>query len=265
MGPNVLTWTIVLLGVGWLVFVVLYGGERGWGAGITIGLGFGGFILAIVAYALLDRARKRRRREQVPQVAASLGLMPLPPDQAGLPALPFDLMSRGLGRTSENVMSGGVGGDRVWVFDYTYYTESHNSDGGTSRHDHYFSCAVIELPAAGLPPTRVSREGFFSKIARGIGIEDVEVGVPEFDRRFKIKAASPDHARELLDPGVQQWLMMLPEEINFEVEDRLLLAYSKQRPLDEVRPLLDAVTSLRMQLPRGVLDRYGVPERDAGT
>jgi hypothetical protein len=260
VNPNVLTYTIVFAAVGWIVFVVLYGDEQGWGAGLTLGLAFGGFAVMAIIYVLLENARKRRRKRALPQAAAMLGLAPSTIGSGDLPHLPFDLMSKGLGRTSENVMAGYVGGP-VWVFDYTYYTEGYNANtNSTSRQDHYFTCAVAELPAANIPPTRISREGFFSKIARGIGIEDVELGSKEFDRKFKVKSSNPAFAKELLDPGVQQWLMSQREEMNFEVEDRLLLGYTGHRDLDELRPLLDALVALRDQLPGTVLERFAPSE-----
>ncbi len=256
MNPNVLTYTIVFAAVGWIVFVVFYGDEQGWGAGLTLGLAFGGLAAMVTLYVVLENARKKRRTRALPQAATMLGLAPSGPGAPSLPHLPFDLMSKGLGRTSENVMAGHVGGP-VWVFDYTYYQEGYNPNtNSTTRTDHYFTCALAELPAAGLPPTRISREGFFSKIARGVGIEDVEIGSKEFDKRFKIKSADPAFAKELLDPGVQQWLMSQRDEMNFEVEDRLLLGYTGHRDLDELRPLLDAVVALRDQLPTTLLERH---------
>ena len=261
MSPNTVLYTLIFGAVGVMVFAVFYGDEQGWGAGLTIGVAFGAFILAAVIYAIYESARKRRRRAAAPMAAASLGLVPEAEGGAPLPGLPaFHLLSQGLGRSSDNVMSGEAGNGRVWLFDYTFYKEStsYSSSTGTttSRQDYYFSCALAELDGS-LPPLQVAREGFFSKIARGLGFEDVEVGDRDFDRRFKVKGPAPDLARELLDPSVRQWLMSLPDEVSFEVTDRWLLAYTKQRDVDELRPLLDAAVGFREALPRGVVERFG--------
>jgi hypothetical protein len=254
VSPRVVQYALIFGVVGVILFAVFYGDEQGWGAGPTLGLSFGAVILAVVVLLMYERVRKRRRRAALPGAAASLGLIPDSAGGAPLPGMPpFHLMSQGMGGTADNVMAGQVRGGPVWLFDYTYFTEStsYNSSTGTtstSRHDHYFSCALAELGRA-VPPMRVAREGFFSSIARGMGFEDVEVGVPEFDRRFKVKATDPQIARQLLDPAVQQWLGSLQERMVFELSDRWMLAYTKQRSIDELAPLLEAATTLRERLP----------------
>lgn len=257
MSPNVVLWILVLLAAGGAVGLVFYGEEQGWGGGLTVGVAVGMFLAVAILYAVYEAARKRRRREAAPQAAVLLGLVPA--DRSAVPQLPFELMSRGQGRTVENVMAGRLDGT-VRLFDYAYYTTSYNPNtNSTNRNDFYFSCAVGELRATGLPAVRISREGFFSRIGRAIGFEDVEVGDPRFDSRFKIKAADPAVARELLAPELQAWLMALEEEISFEVEDGLALAYTKQRDLMELRPLLDALVQFRQSVPETLLERYRRP------
>lgn len=159
MSPNVVLWILVLLAAGGAVGLVFYGEEQGWGGGLTVGVAVGMFLAVAVLYAVYEAARKRRRREGTPQAAALLGLVPA--DRSAVPHLPFELMSRGQGRTVENVMTGSLDGT-VWLFDYTYYTTSYNPNThSTNRNDFYFSSAVGELRASGLPAVRISREGFF--------------------------------------------------------------------------------------------------------
>ena len=257
MSPNAVLWTLVLAASGVAVFAVFYGDEEGWGAGLTLGLSLGAYGVAAIAYVLYESARKHRRRAQTPTAAATLGLVPESAGGSRLPGLPaFHLLSQGLGRSADNVMSGEVGDGRVWVFDYTFYKQStsYSSTTGTttSRQDYYFSCAVAEL-ADSFPGVRIEHEGFFSRMARGLGFEDVELGDPRFDRNFKVKATNPEAARALLQPPLQQWLLTAAGDHEFELSGRWLLAYAKQRDLDELRPLLDAAVGLRDQLPRGVL------------
>ncbi|HWC32685.1 MAG TPA: hypothetical protein VG709_06100 [Actinomycetota bacterium] len=257
MSPNTVLYALIFGAVGVMVFAVFYGDERGWGAGLTLGVSFGALIVAAIVYAIYESARKRRRREAAPMAAASLGLTAESAGGRPLPAMPpFELMSRGMGRSAENVMSGDVGDDDVWLFDYTFYTESttYNSTTGTtstSRHDHYFSCVLAALPGDA-PAMTIGREGFFSKIARGLGFEDVELDDKDFDRRFKVKAADRDAAVAILDPVVRQWLMTSRDDVQYELSGRYLLAYAKQRDLDELRALLDAAVGFREQL-RGAL------------
>ncbi|HEX2031301.1 MAG TPA: hypothetical protein VHL78_07880 [Actinomycetota bacterium] len=261
MSPNAVLWILVLLAAGGAVGLVFYGEEQGWGGGLTVGLAVGLFFAAAIAYAVYDSARKRRRRQAAPEAAALLGLIPA--ERSSLPHLPFELMSRGQGRTAENAMAGNVDG-ALWLFDYTYHTTSYNPNtNSTSRNDFYFSCAVGQLRAAGLPAMRISREGFFSRIGRAIGFEDIEVGDRRFDARFKVKASDPAVAGEVLHADLQRWLMALEEEMSFELADGLALAYTKQRELTDLRPLLDALLAFRQQIPQALLERYAANRTEA--
>jgi hypothetical protein len=52
-------------------------------------------------------------------------------------------------------------------------------------------------------------ERFTSRLGKLLGMTDVEIGSPEFDRDFIITGASPRHLRELLTPPVQRAIYRL--------------------------------------------------------
>ncbi|MGH2554556.1 MAG: hypothetical protein ACRDHO_02415, partial [Actinomycetota bacterium] len=152
MSPNTVTYLLAAGVLGVVLFAVFYGDDQGWGAGLTLGLSFGALILAVTVFVIYENARKRRRRAALPAAAAALGLLPETAGGSSLPGMPpFDLTSQGQDRKAENVMSGQIGAGPVWLFDYTYFTQgtSYQAATGTttsSRYDHYFSCALAELP-----------------------------------------------------------------------------------------------------------------------
>jgi hypothetical protein len=65
----------------------------------------------------------------------------------------------------------------------------------------------------------VYRRGFFSDIAKFLGMEDAEVGHPDFDRDFIIKGTNADKLRALFNnPKIRELISAQPE-IHFEVKD----------------------------------------------
>lgn len=56
----------------------------------------------------------------------------------------------------------------------------------------------------------VSREGFLTRLGNLIGMQDLQVGHPDFDRAFLVKASDANAARSLLDDmGIRQRLLAL--------------------------------------------------------
>lgn len=66
---------------------------------------------------------------------------------------------------------------------------------------------------------KVYRQGFFSGIGKFFGMQDVEVGYPEFDRDFVIQGNSPEKLRALFaHPRIREMIQAQPQ-IQFEVRD----------------------------------------------
>lgn len=65
----------------------------------------------------------------------------------------------------------------------------------------------------------VYRRGFFSDIAKFMGMEDIEVGHPDFDRDFIIKGTDAGKLRALFADSKIRELISAQPEIHFEVKD----------------------------------------------
>ena len=65
----------------------------------------------------------------------------------------------------------------------------------------------------------VYRRGLFSEIAKWFGMQDVEVGHPDFDRDFIVKGTSEERLRALLDDDTLRALIAAQPEIHFTVKD----------------------------------------------
>ena len=65
----------------------------------------------------------------------------------------------------------------------------------------------------------IYRKGFFSDLGKLLGMQDIEVGDPEFDEAFIIKGNDEDRVRVLFsDPKIRQMIQDQPK-IRLEVKD----------------------------------------------
>ena len=65
----------------------------------------------------------------------------------------------------------------------------------------------------------IYRKGIFSDIGKWFGMQDIEVGDPEFDRDFIIKGTDESLVRELLSHQKLRELIARQREIHFTVKD----------------------------------------------
>jgi hypothetical protein len=65
----------------------------------------------------------------------------------------------------------------------------------------------------------IYRHGFFSDIGKWLGMQDVEVGHPQFDRDFIIKGSSEARLRELFSNERVRTLIARQPDIHFSVKD----------------------------------------------
>ena len=164
----------------------------------------GGTVIALVAYM---RYQARQRRIQgVAALAQRVGFTFTREDVDRVVTMPFKLFAEGDRRQVELVMSGTHNERPLRIFDYWYYDESNNGQGGRSRSYHRFTCALLTLPAA-CPPLRVTHEDFLTRLGGHLGLNDVEFEYDDFNRRFRVKCNEQKFAFALLDGEMMQWLL----------------------------------------------------------
>jgi hypothetical protein len=83
----------------------------------------------------------------------------------------------------------------------------------------------------------IGPEGFWSAIGRAVGIRDVEVESPEFNRRYRVRCADERFAVTLLDQQVIAW-MLSPHSgsgsVKFELGGRWMLCFGDDVPFEEL-------------------------------
>ena len=100
---------------------------------------------------------------------------------------------------------------------WTVTLDTHTVSTGKS-HITYTRMRAPYVNPEGLRFT-VYRKGMFSELGKLLGMQDIEVGDPEFDEAFIVKGTDESRVRELLaDPEVRT-LMLAQPQIRLEVKD----------------------------------------------
>jgi hypothetical protein len=213
------------------------------------------FVVAAIASAVLSFYFKARRRKQIAALAVAHGFRFSREDPFGLVSWPFRLFSRGEGRGIENVMWGTRRGQEVKTFDYWFYQRTTDSKGRTHRTYYRFCCALLDIPAA-FPVLEIRPEGFFTRMADMVGLDDIDFELEEFNRRWNVKAENPRFAYELIDARMIRWLVSLEQRVTFEVVGSRLLAYTKKASPPGFLPLIGALLAFRDRIPRMAWNQY---------
>jgi hypothetical protein len=207
------------------------------------------FVVGAIALAALSFYLKAKRRKEFAAFAAAHGLRYSLEDPFGIVGWPFRLFSRGEGRGVENVVWGSWQGQEVSAFDYWYYERTTDSKGRSHRTYYRFCCAQVDVPAA-FPILEVRPEGFFTRMADFVGLDDIDFELEEFNRRWNVKAENRRFAYELIDARMIRWLVSLEQRVSFEVVGSRLLAYTKKAPPADLVPLIGALAAFRQRIPR---------------
>jgi hypothetical protein len=163
-------------------------------------------IVLVLAIPLLLIARRRERRwaQALTAWAASLGFTAYP---AGTEVRWTERLP---GRRSSGVrylFAGQRGGRTVGVAEYEYHETTSTSVNGqlqTSTVTHRYLVCVVDVGTT-FPAIEVVERSSGSKLWRWLtGPKDTEIGVPEFDERYRIATDQPEIAKQLIRPALVQ-------------------------------------------------------------
>ena len=215
------------------------------------------FVVAAAAAIGIQWMLKQRRRDELTAVAKRLGLRYSEEDTSDALSLPFALFSAGDGRGTENLLDGTWEGIDLREFDYWYYTESTDAQGNRTRSYSRFSCAVTALDGVAFPHLSIARENLFTRLADGIGLDDIAFELAGFNEAFNVKSRDGKFANDLVDQRMMRWLLSIDGKYSYEVSGRwLLVAIRRVRP-SELVSVLATLKAFRAQVPRVVYDLYG--------
>ncbi len=172
-----------------------------------------------------------KRRHAIAALAVGKGLTYSRHDHVGINAHhPFKLWVKGDERKWENVVSGTIDGRDVLLFDYQYTEVSRDAEGNRSTTTYKFFCAVAPLDATFVPGLQLAPETLLSKLRDRTGFRDLQLESEEFNRRFEISCRNQQFAYAFLDARMQNWLLSLPTDLQFEVLGQHVLVAGKRIP-----------------------------------
>lgn len=197
------------------------------------------------------------RARWMEQVARSLGFAfsltdPAYPGSSAV-RFPFELFSRGIERTCENVMTGIVDGAAVTAFDFSYVINV-DSDGDPDNDARsepvFYSCALATVP--GHRPHVVIEPASAPLSSRADG-EPVRLEWGAFNARYRVVSPERSFATALCDLELMAWLVdrapQLP--LTWEVQrDRVLCRAPRLDP-DHVAEQVRALAQFARRIGRG--------------
>ena len=208
------------------------------------------FALLVVAGAIYSVIAARKRREELFELAARLGLEFRSGDDYAL-AERFeflDKLAQGDNRYAFNILSGSYQQNQVLVFDYHYETHSTDSKGNRQTHHHYFSFFILLLPLH-FPELKITREGLLSKIAQALGYDDIDFESAEFSRTFCVRSKDKKFAYDVCNAQMMEYLLA-NRDLSIEIEGpALALAFDTRLSAAEIEGNLQRLLRIRLLLP----------------
>ncbi|MDD5112308.1 MAG: hypothetical protein PHG85_07170 [Candidatus Altiarchaeota archaeon] len=137
---------------------------------------------------------------------------------------------------ANGVISGDFHGRRM-TLDYPVKTH-HHTDSHGHHHTDRTTYTRIQVPHKGVinGQIEVYKQGFLSSLGKVLGMQDIAIGSPDFDKEFIVKGPGEPVVRKVLDLDVQHKMMQLkvpitvnPDRVQYEVAGEVT---DKQRILD---------------------------------
>lgn len=125
---------------------------------------------------------------------------------------------------------------------------------------------VATTVGARFPLLSVRREDVLDKVARIMGLEDVDTEWASFNATFRVKTEDRKFALTFLDSAVMRWLYEMREHIEgFDVRGPVLLLHWKSScfsflTVEGARERIEMLAALSGIVPRIVMEQYSAPK-----
>lgn len=190
-----------------------------------------GVLAAGVLYGL--HRLEQRRRAMWAAAAAHHGWTYEPHDDRYADRWSGTPFGRGRSREAADVVTGTHRGRPMTAFSYSYETESAaGPDGRRTTTTHRYAVVALAMPAF-LPGLELTREGVLQRVARLVGLSDLDLESEAFNRRFRLTAEDPRTATAVLTPRTMERLLAAPGDLAYRVEGADLLCWTDGSALPE--------------------------------
>ena len=187
---------------------------------VLIWVGIAGVAGAVIFCSnYFDKKRREAIAESLSRMGFSFEPGPKPPSWFSASHLP--LFERGRNESAKNIGKLKVGNRELQYFDYRYTTGS-----GKNKSTHHFSVLCLSGDL-NLPEFTLGPEDIFSKIAQGLGYDDIDVAAaPEFSKKFVLRGADKEAIQRLFTVEATQALMQHPN-LNLEAGRGAIVRYQR--------------------------------------
>jgi hypothetical protein len=205
-------------------------------------------VIGVIAY--LSWLAEKKRREALLALATKLGLSYSPEKNHGLATQYkfIDQTRQGSNRYASNVVQGTYRDYPVILFDYHYETHSTDSKGRRQTHHHHLAFFILTMKKA-FAEIKISKEGFFSKIAQTFGYDDIDFESHEFSRKFCVRSPDKKFAYDVCHARMIEY-MLANEDLTIEIENHsYALSFGAKMRLETIQHNLDRLVELRGLMP----------------
>ncbi len=120
-------------------------------------------------------------------------------------------------RRTDNAIRGLYDGLEMIAFEYSYQTQSTDSDGKRSTTTHRYSVVAL-LTQTALPGLGISPEGGISRMFGRLFNTDIQLESEEFNRAFTVTSDDRKFASAVLHPRTMQALLAY-REVDWDIRD----------------------------------------------
>ncbi|MCL2423082.1 MAG: hypothetical protein FWD11_04180 [Micrococcales bacterium] len=216
--------------------------------GILLSLGIIVTVVVCGVWAGVTATRRRRLRA----VAAHWGWDYTPTDWGwtqGRRPVGFDVEMQFRWGSPRDIMTGQHGSSTFVAF----------TTPTSDKKNPVYGVVAVRLPVV-LPEVVLTREGLGTMVAKAFGGQDLLIGHPAFDARYRIQAHDIGYVSTLLNPAVIAWLMAPVRWDQFTVKNQYLVARTTDGLSYEHLPwMLDDLAYLVSCIGDDVWRGWGVP------
>ena len=169
------------------------------------------FILTAIVGVVLS-AQAKNKREKLIRAWAYMNKYRFVPgdDHGAIHRYDLDCLEQGLGRYAYNRVQGRMGDAPFEAFDYHFETTSTDSKGNRRTNHHHYSAAIMQAPAQ-LKPLFIRKEGFFDRVSRAVGFDDIDFESAEFSETFYVKSKDRKWAYDVVSQRTMELLLKMPQ------------------------------------------------------
>jgi len=209
------------------------------------------FGIVLIAIVIAVNVAAKKRRDALAALAQRLGMM-FEPGRDHQMAERFAFLNnlaQGSNRYAFNILWGNFRDHAVYAFDYHYETHSRDSEGRQQTNDHYFSCLLLMLDRQ-FPELTIAHEGLLSKIAQGLGYDDIDFESHEFSRTFCVRSKDKKFAYDFCHARMMEYLLQ-NQDLSIEVESSALaITFAGRLDAAQVEFNLNRLVQLRTFMPK---------------